>query len=53
MTLLRFRCKACGLEMALPDKPDKCFCCGSCDIVREGWKLRSKKMQEDVERSVR
>lgn len=38
MRLLRFRCKGCALEMALPERPDKCFCCGSSDIVREGWR---------------
>jgi hypothetical protein len=40
MRLLRFRCDGCGLEMALEDKPEKCFCCGSTNIRREGWRLR-------------
>lgn len=37
---LRFRCTGCGLEMALPEKPQRCFCCGSTAIVREGWRQR-------------
>jgi len=40
MRLLRFKCMGCGLEMALAEKPEECFCCGSKDVVREGWKLR-------------
>ena len=42
MKLLRFRCEGCGLEMALPEKPDKCFSCGSEKTVRIGWRLRFK-----------
>lgn len=42
MKLLRFRCEDCGLEMALPERPEKCFCCGSGKIVREGWRLRCR-----------
>ncbi|GEM_PF-2425499 len=42
MKLLRFKCEGCGLEMALPEKPDKCFSCGSDKIVRIGWRLRFK-----------
>lgn len=38
--MLRFRCTGCNLQMMLPEMPDKCFCCGSTDIVREGWKQR-------------
>ncbi len=40
MRLLRFKCEGCGLEMALPEKPEKCFSCGSTSIRREGWKRR-------------
>jgi rRNA maturation endonuclease Nob1 len=36
----RFRCTGCGLQMALDERPKKCFCCGSTEIVREGWKQR-------------
>lgn len=51
MRLLRFRCGDCGLEMALPEKPDKCFCCGSDNIAREGWRLRSRdKTKKDQDR---
>jgi hypothetical protein len=46
MRLVRFKCRGCGLEMALPEKPDKCFCCGSHDISREGWKLRVSRSKE-------
>lgn len=42
MRLLRFRCADCGLDMALPERPEKCFCCGSPNIAREGWRLRFK-----------
>jgi len=42
LKLLRFKCEDCGLEMALPEKPDRCFCCGSPKISREGWRLRFK-----------
>lgn len=42
MRLLRFRCEGCGLEMALPEKPDKCFCCGSSKIARIGWRQRPR-----------
>lgn len=37
---LRFRCTGCDLQMVLPERPEKCFCCGSTAIVREGWKKR-------------
>jgi hypothetical protein len=40
MRLFRFKCSGCGLEMALPDRPEKCFCCESTDIIREGWRMR-------------
>jgi hypothetical protein len=32
--------------MALPEpeRPEKCFCCGSTNIVREGWRQRFKKI---------
>ncbi|MGQ9588144.1 MAG: hypothetical protein ACUVT7_07180 [Thermoplasmata archaeon] len=40
MRLLRFRCNGCGLQIALETKPERCFCCGSTEIVREGWKQR-------------
>jgi hypothetical protein len=45
--LLRFRCDECGLDMALPEKPEKCFCCGSTRIVREGWRLRFKEKDRE------
>lgn len=44
MKLLRFKCENCGLQMALNERPEKCFCCGSTDIVREGWKQRHSKL---------
>ncbi len=48
--MLRFRCAGCDLQMVLPEKPDKCFCCGSTNIVREGWKQRfSRKSTERKE----
>jgi len=46
MKLLRFRCNGCGLQIALESKPEKCFCCGSTDIVREGWKQRYMRFRE-------
>ena len=45
MKILRFRCNGCGLQIALEQKPEKCFCCGSSDIVREGWKQRHKRLK--------
>jgi len=42
MRLMRFRCEGCGLAMALKDRPDRCFCCNSTDIIREGWRQRFK-----------
>ena len=42
MKLLRFRCCNCGLEMMLEKRPVACMSCGSCEVVREGWKLRAK-----------
>jgi len=36
----RFRCTSCDLQMILHERPQKCFCCGSTAIVREGWKQR-------------
>jgi len=46
LRILRFRCAACGLDIAMPDKPAKCFCCGSTNIVREGWGMRFRKKIE-------
>lgn len=40
MKLKRFRCLNCDLQILQEDKPQKCFCCGSTEIVREGWKQR-------------
>jgi len=40
LRLLKFRCKACGLLMTLEERPDRCFTCGSSNIVREGWRQR-------------
>lgn len=51
--MLRFRCTGCDLQMMLPDKPDKCFCCGSTDIVREGWKQRFSRTQSTKQKSKR
>lgn len=53
MKFLRFRCRSCDLQMALDERPDKCFCCGSTDIVREGWKQRfsASKTNRRVKRS--
>jgi len=42
LKILRYKCEECGLEMALPEKPDKCFNCGSDKIIRIGWRLRFK-----------
>jgi hypothetical protein len=42
--LRRYRCTGCDLQMALPERPKKCFCCGSTNIVREGWRQRFKKI---------
>ena len=47
MRLVRFRCEGCGLEMALPERPDKCFCCGSSSIVRIGWRQRFKEHEDE------
>jgi len=47
--LRRFRCVDCGLQLAVEERPDKCFCCGSSRIVREGWKQRFRKLQETEE----
>jgi hypothetical protein len=47
--LRRYRCKGCDLQMALPERPEKCFCCSSTDIVREGWRQRFKKISEKQE----
>jgi len=52
MRLLRFKCMGCGLEMALSDKPEEGFCCGSKDIVREGWKLRCNVRNDCEEQGV-
>lgn len=43
MKLCRFRCVNCGLELVVEAPPEKCFCCGSSRIVREGWKQRYKR----------
>jgi len=40
MRILRFRCGGCGLDMALPEKPEKCSCCESSNITRQGWRMR-------------
>lgn len=47
MKFLRFRCRDCGLQMALHEKPEKCFDCGSTDIVREGWRQRYSRSKSD------
>lgn len=44
--LLRFRCTGCDLQMMLPEKPEKCFCCGSTAIVREGWRQRFSRLRD-------
>lgn len=46
MKLKRYRCLGCGLELVVETPPEKCFCCGSTDIAREGWKQRYKRIQE-------
>lgn len=43
MRVMRFRCSGCGLEMMLRERPDRCFSCGSTDVVREGWRLKAKR----------
>lgn len=55
MKLLRFRCNGCGLQIVLESKPEKCFCCGSTNIVREGWKQRHERYKEtrDPEEMIR
>jgi len=40
MKLKRFRCTDCNLQIVLENKPERCFCCSSTNIVREGWKQR-------------
>lgn len=45
--LRRYRCTGCDLQMALPERPEKCFCCGSTNIVREGWRQRFKKISRN------
>jgi hypothetical protein len=47
MKILRFRCNGCGLQFVLENKPEKCFCCGSTDIVREGWKQRHLRVKNE------
>ncbi|MBN1677044.1 MAG: hypothetical protein JW880_00755 [Candidatus Thermoplasmatota archaeon] len=47
MRFLRFRCRNCGLQMALNEPPEKCFSCGSTDIVREGWRQRFSQSKDD------
>jgi rubredoxin len=47
MKLGRYRCKDCGLELAVEAPPEKCFCCGSTNIVREGWKQRYKRINSE------
>jgi hypothetical protein len=32
--------------MMLPEKPEKCFCCGSTAIVREGWRQRFSRLRD-------
>jgi DNA-directed RNA polymerase subunit RPC12/RpoP len=49
MRLMRFICEECGLEMALQERPDKCFTCGSTRVVREGWKRRFTEEDEGTE----
>ncbi len=46
MKLKRFRCQNCGLQIVQEEKPQKCFCCGSTQIVREGWKQRHLRIKE-------
>lgn len=46
MRLLRFKCRGCGLQIVLESKPEKCFSCGSTEIVREGWRQRYLRLRE-------
>jgi len=48
MKLRRYRCEGCGLELALESPPEKCFCCGSTKIVRDGWKQRYKRLRTEA-----
>lgn len=43
--LRRFRCVDCGLQLAVEEPPENCFCCGSTRIVREGWRQRFRILQ--------
>jgi len=45
--LLKFRCRECGLLMTLEERPERCFTCGSSDIVREGWRQRYADVRVD------
>jgi Zn finger protein HypA/HybF involved in hydrogenase expression len=47
LRLLKFRCRACGLLMTLEERPERCFTCGSSDIVREGWRQRCSEVRVD------
>lgn len=47
MRVLRFRCTACGLEMVLDKRPDKCLSCGSREVVRQGWRLKARANTDD------
>ena len=47
LRLLKFRCRACGLLMTLEERPERCFTCGSSDIVREGWRQRYADVRVD------
>jgi hypothetical protein len=47
MRLRRYKCEGCGLELAVEDQPEKCFCCGSTKIVREGWRQRHKRISSE------
>jgi DNA-directed RNA polymerase subunit N (RpoN/RPB10) len=47
MRLMRFRCSSCGLEMALGERPERCFSCGSIEIVREGWRMLVKTKSDE------
>jgi len=33
--------------MVLHERPEKCFSCGSTDIVREGWRQRFSRSNDD------
>jgi hypothetical protein len=47
MRLVRYRCKGCGLELLVEARPEKCFCCGSTDMVREGLKERYRRIKAE------